>query len=316
MSPDEARRARASSFVIDRFAVLAIIGRLRFAHPTLLAATVIAAALGGCLVYGWSSGAESPAVARAAASAGTKPEALATPAAPVAPAAIVVPVHVAASAPAAPVGETLSARVDRLGRSPDPVDAFAAYKLVTACLWARNHEAWMDSHVAPGDRALLPTTQSACGDIASDQIQSRLRWLERAALAGVHHAATEMAREGPDGLGLAHDADAPQDAAFEERLAAARDAGVRTCDAESLESRENLYENGTGVAQDRARALAYWVATLDCRKRLDGAAGDVPGNGDAITQRMGTSLTADQIATAVAAGEQIARDARPLPGDQ
>ena len=33
---------------------------------------------------------------------------------------------------------------------------------------------------------------------------------------------------------------------------------------------------------------------------------------------MGTSLTADQIATAVAAGEQIARwkRAKPLPGDQ
>ena len=316
MSPDEARRARASSFVIERFAALAIIGRLRFAHPTLLAATVIAAALGGCLVYGWSSGAESPAAPQVAASADAKTEASIARPRPAASPASVPPSRLAASAADKSAIETLSARVDRLGRSPDPVDAFAAYKLVTACLWARNHEAWMDSHVAPGDRALLPTTQSACGDIASDQIQSRLRWLERAALAGVHHAATEMAREGPDGLGLAHDAGTPQDAAFEERLAAAWDAGVRTCDAESLESRENLYENGTGGAQDRAKALAYWVATMDCRKRLNGADGDVPGNGDAIAQRMGMSLTADQIATAVSTGEQMARDARPLPGDR
>ena len=315
MSLDGARHARASPFVIVRFAALAIIDRLRIARPTLLVATLAAAVAGGCLVYGWSSGAEAPVPIAELASADP---AAGPPPAPVS-AAVVVPVAAPPlRAAAQPAHETLAAQVDRLSRSPDPVDAFAAYKLVTACLWARDHEAWMDHHVSPGDRALLPTTGTACGDIASDQVQSRLRWLERAALAGVHHAATEMAREGPDGLGLApeHDADAPQDAAFADRLAAAYEAGVRTCDPESLENRENAYENGSGVAQDRARALSYWVAYVDCRKRLDGTPADILGNGDSVTQRMGRSLSADQVAAAVSAGEQMARDARPLAGDQ
>ena len=168
-------------------------------------------------------------------------------------------------------------QVDRLSRSPDPVDAFTAYKLVTACVWARNHEAWMATHVSPDDRELLPTTQTSRDDIASDQIQSRLRWLERAALAGVHHAATEMAREGVEGLALTSDSDidSPQNAAFAARLSTAYEAGVRTCDSESLENRETAYENGIGVPQDHARALSYWVANMECRKRLANAPGRI-----------------------------------------
>ena len=156
-----------------------------------------------------------------------------------------------ASAPRAPNRyESLSQKVDRLSRSADPVDAFAAYQLVTACIWARDHEGWMAHHILPSDRELLPTTQQACGDIASDQIQSRLRWLERAALAGVHHAATEMLKEGPDGLGVSgsSDIDAPENAAWKQRVEAALDAGVHTCDPDSLESRVNSYESGLGVA--------------------------------------------------------------------
>jgi hypothetical protein len=213
--------------------------------------------------------------------------------------------------------ESLSHKVDRLGRSPDPVDAFAAYQLVTACVWARDHEGWMAHHILPGDRAMLPTPQQACGDIASDQIQSRLRWLERAALAGVHHAATEMLREGPDGLGLSNsDIDAPENASWKARVDAALEAGVRTCDPDSLESRVNAYENGQGVAPDRAKALSYWVAYMECRQRLVGQSSTILANADSVTQRMGHSLTADQIAQAMSAGHALARDARPLPGDE
>lgn len=318
MSPDEARHARASSLGIAVFAALAIIARLRTARPalpvTILAAMLVAAAAaGGCLGWGWTHGAAAPAPATAAVAAIDEPKEAAPPR-PVdtrldVPAA---PAPARAPAPSRATPETLSARIDRLARSPDPVDAFAAYRLATGCLWARDHEAWMATHVSPGDRALLPTTQSACGDIASDQIQSRLRWLERAALAGVHHAATEMAREGPDGLGLATPA---QDAGFEQRLQAAYEAGVHTCDPESLENRESAYENGAGVEPDRARALAYWVAYRDCRRRLADTPGGILGDADSITRRMGATLSADEIATAVGTGQQMARDARPLPGD-
>jgi hypothetical protein len=285
-------------------------------RPFLVASTLAAALAGGALVYGLGHG--------AAAAVNTPPVPVTTlDAAPPEPELAPPPAVVAAAPPPVPASrapnpyESLSQKVDRLSRSADPIDAFAAYQLVTTCIWARDHEGWMAHHILPGDRELLPTTQQACGDIASDQIQSRLRWLERAALAGVHHAATEMLKEGPDGLGISgsSDIDAPENAPWKQRVEAALDAGVHTCDPDSLESRVNSYESGLGVEQDRAKALTYWVAYMACRQRLVGAPGSVLANGDSVTQRMGTTLNADQIAKAVSEGQQLARDARPLPGD-
>jgi hypothetical protein len=283
----------------------------------LLALLVAALLVGGALAYGLSQGAE---VATTASSAPAMPAvapAPATPAIAPAPPRAARPAAPSASKAAPAARESLSQKVDRLSRSADPVDAFAAYQLVTACIWARDHEGWMARHILPGDRALLPTTQQACGDIASDQIQSRLRWLERAALAGVHHAATEMLKEGPDGLGIAgsSDIDAPENAAWKQRVDSALAAGVRTCDPDSLEDRVNRYQGGQGVEPDRAKALTYWVAYLECRRRAVGTPAAVLGDGDGVTQRMGHALSAEQVAQAVADGRQIARDARPLPGD-
>ena len=282
----------------------------------LTAAIVSAALIGGALVYGPDRGQTkvdtSPALEPSPAEV--------VPDLPTTAAVVAAPPS-ASTASAAKVDpfESLSHKVDRLGRSADPVDAFAAYQLVTACVWARDHEGWMAHHILPSDRAMLQTPQQACGDIASDQIQSRLRWLERAALAGVHHAATEMLREGPDGLGLSNsDIDAPENASWKQRVDAALEAGVHTCDPDSLESRVNAYENGQGVAPDRAKALTYWVAYMECRQRLVGQSSAIlaSADGDSVTQRMGHSLSADQIAQAMSAGHALARDARPLPGDR
>jgi len=284
----------------------------------LLATTVSAALIGGALVYGLHHGPAAAAASPAHASPPVPPvppDSVAPVPAPLADVPATAPPRPASAAKPDPF-ESLSHKVDRLGRSPDPVDAFAAYNLVTACVWARDHEGWMAHHILPSDRAMLPTPQQACGDIASDQIQGRLRWLERAALAGVHHAATEMLREGPDGLGLANaDIDAPENASWKQRVDAALEAGVRTCDPDSLESRVNAYENGQGVAPDRSKALTYWVAYMECRRRLVGQPSAILANADSVMQRMGGSLTAEQIAQAVSAGHALARDARPLPGD-
>jgi hypothetical protein len=281
-------------------------------RPVLLASTLAAALVAGALVYGWNHGAAAAVSSTPPPVASAEPELAAPPPMPAASTAVPLPPRIADPY------ESLSQKVDRLSRSADPVDAFAAYQLVTACIWARDHEGWMAHHILPGDRGMLPTPQQACGDIASDQIQSRLRWLERAALAGVHHAATQMLKEGPDGLGLSgsSDIDAPENAPWKQRVEAAVDAGVHTCDPDSLESRVNRYESGEGVEQDHAKALTYWVAYMECRQRLAGAPASVLGNGDSVTQRMGTTLSADQIATAVSEGQQLARDARPLPGDR
>ena len=268
---------------------------------------------GGALVYGLAhetAGAVTTAPAPEAAASF-----LPVPAAQEAPAPAVAPSAASPAARPANRYESLAQKVDRLSRSADPVDAFAAYQLVTTCIWARDHEGWMAHHILPGDRELLPTTQQACGDIASDQIQSRLRWLERAALAGVHHAAAEMVKEGPDGLGVSgsSDLDAPENAAWKQRVEAALDAGVRTCDSDSLETRVNGYE--TGAEPDRAKALTYWVAYLGCRQRLDTSAVLAPASGDSTSERMGSTLSAEQIAKAVADGQALAREARPLPND-
>ncbi len=284
------------------------------ARPVLLACVLAAVLAGGALVRGWAPPAIAvgasvqPKIAAPAPAAVPPPSA--TPADPPRPRAL----------PARPAStpETLATQVDRLSRSPDPLDAFAAYQLVTRCLWARDHEGWMVHHILPGDRALLPTPQQSCGDIASDQVQSRLQWLQRAALAGVHHAAAELLKEGPDGLGItgSDDPDAPGNAAWKTRVDEAVDAGVRTCDPESLDYRVSGYESGLGVPEDRAKALMYWVAYVDCRQRLADAGAPLLDNRASVTQRMGGALSAEQIATAVAAGQKLARDATPLPGDR
>jgi len=282
-------------------------------RSVLLASTLSAVLVGGAVVYGMNQG---------AAAAGNVPPAPDSALVQALPEPGLAPIVVAA-APPSPVPsaanryESLSQRVDRLSHSADPVESFTAYQLVTACIWARDHEGWMAHHILPSDREMLPTTQQACGDIASDQIQSRLRWLERAALAGVHHAATEMLKEGPDGLGItgSTDIDAPENAPWKQRVETALAAGVHTCDPDSLENRVNIYESGLGVVQDRAKALTYWVAYMECRQRLVGAPASILANGDSVTQRMGNTLTADQIAKAVSEGQQLAHDAQPLPGD-
>jgi hypothetical protein len=284
-------------------------------RPFLVATTLAAAMVVVALVYGVDHGAATANATPAPAAAPSPPAVEPVPA----PVAAVAAAPAPATGPSAPNPyESLSQKVDRLSRSSDPVDAFAAYQIVTGCVWARDHEGWMAHHILPGDREMLPTAQQACGDIASDQIQSRLRWLERAALAGVHHAATEMLKEGPDGLGISGNADidAPENASWKQRVEAALDAGVHTCDSDSLESRVNSYESGLGVEQDRAKALTYWVAYMDCRQRIVGGHSTVLANADSVTQRMGNTLSADAIAKAVQEGQQLARDARPLPGDE
>jgi hypothetical protein len=285
-------------------------------RPFLVAFALAAAMVAVGLVYGVHHGAPAAVAAPAAPAVRTAETA-------VAPASMPDVTITAASpaplpAPSTPgTDESLAQKVDRLSRSASPVDAFAAYQLVTNCIWARDHEGWMAHHILPSDRGLLPTAQQACGDIASDQIQSRLRWLERAALAGVHHAAAEMVKEGPDGLGLSgsSDIDAPENAYWKQRVEAALDAGVHTCDAESLENRVNSYESGIGTERDRAKALTYWVAYMQCRQHLAGTPGLTLASGEGVTRRMGASLSADQIAAAIAAGQRLAQDARPLPGD-
>src|SRR5438552_3268584 len=122
----------------------------------LLAATVSAALVGGALVYGLDHGAAKAAPPPPPAAGSLLADPLPEPSAPP-PALAAAPPSARASTAAPSRFESLSQKVDRLGRSSDPVDAFAAYQLVTACVWARDHEGWMAHHILPGDRAMLST---------------------------------------------------------------------------------------------------------------------------------------------------------------
>ncbi len=69
------------------------------------------------------------------------------------------------------------------------------------------------------------------------------------------------------------------------------------------------------MRQDRAKALAYWAAYIGCRERFNAAPVAILANGDSVTQRMEGTLSAEQVAAAMTAGQQMARDAKPWPGD-
>jgi len=55
---------------------------------------------------------------------------------------------------------------------------------------------------------------------------------------------------------------------------------------------------------------------MQCRQHLASPPGVTLASGDSVTRRMGATLSADQIANAIADGQRLAHDARPLPGDQ
>jgi hypothetical protein len=106
----------------------------------------------------------------------------------------------APTTPAAPVGAALplaltkSQQVDRLAKSPSPVDAFTAYGIIRACVYSRRAET--EAHANPPHPMPAPSRE-VCGDLTPGQVVSRLQLLERAAAAGVHGAMTAFAIEGP-----------------------------------------------------------------------------------------------------------------------
>ncbi len=111
----------------------------------------------------------------------------------------------------------LAARVDRWARSSDPRDALRAYEAVRQCLQARAEDRTPDEELEKYDATLMAVVgeeqmrrirasrhhaEQWCGDLRSDQIESRQEWLARAAAAGLQGATGYFIEEGPDGLGL------------------------------------------------------------------------------------------------------------------
>ncbi len=181
----------------------------------------------------------------------------------------------AASAPSLP---SLASRVDTWARSATPRDAMRAYEAVSDCLKARAEDRTPQDSLEAGDGALASVVgaervqrlQAArhhaverCQDLRSDQIESRLAWLKRAAAAGTPGAALDFEIEGPDGQGALGDGSAPlpaPDAWYEERDAYIAKA-LQNCDR-TLAASLAVDARPPGVSV--ARATTFWTAKLQC----------------------------------------------------
>lgn len=204
-----------------------------------------------------------------------------------------------------PPEESLAARVDRLSRSPRPADAYAAYKLVRACVDARR--------LVQQGRGAAGSEQSACADLASDQIQARLAWLDRAARAGVRNAATDYGTEGPAGLLVPPEAqgDWSADKGWQERLAAYYDRGALDCDLGSTLSVLARYRLGK-FPPDARVALTTWSAAQECIA-LGKTVPEPPDPRDAgVATTLGALLGPAEAEAAIAAGKAGARVAAPF----
>ena len=215
-------------------------------------------------------------------------------------------------APAAPITAatppalTKSQQVDKLAKSPSPVDAFTAYNIIRACVGARGAENEVYEH-EPYPK-LAPPSQ-ACEDLTPGQVVSRMQLLERAAAAGVHGAMYAFGAEGHDGTGITgnEDISTPAYAEWTRRVMAYQEAGVKTGDWMSLMSMSNRYENEQ--PPDIAKSLAYWAALAELSTTSDAT---MTSN----IARLSQALTPEQAAAAIAEGRQIARAARPVEGDR
>jgi hypothetical protein len=184
----------------------------------------------------------------------------------------------AASAPSVDATD-LAAQVDRWAASGDPADAMRAYRTVHDCLEARRderrpsedvsreREAFEESvHPGPNTQVFRQWKRSAalCGNLRSDQIQTRMQWLMRAAAAGVPMAAMDFIYEGPGGDGMLQDLNVPR-APLTDTWRAQRDAyidaGLQQCD-EGLVGYLGLATQGN--ARNAAEAMMFWQTHARC----------------------------------------------------
>ncbi len=193
------------------------------------------------------------------------------------PGAVVSAVHApfGSSSPSVP---SLAIRVDGWAHSTAPQDAMRAYEAVAECLKARMEDRMPQDQLEAGDsalesvvgpervRALQAKRHHAvdrCQDLRSDQIESRLAWLKRAAAEGMPGAALAFDIEGPDGQGGLGDGVTPlpaSDAWYEERDAYIAQ-GLLHCDRTLAAS---LAVSARPPSVSIAQAMTFWSSKLQC----------------------------------------------------
>lgn len=178
-----------------------------------------------------------------------------------APGAVAAP---ASAASAARVITSKSAEVDRLSKTGDPKDAFAAYELLFACADARI-SSLNGPHLIPefeAQRQKMPTPAEVCGDITPGQIASRRALVMRAAEAGVHGAVARLQREGAYSMETKHargpdEPEGPEEFKFADQLGELSKLSAATGDREALRILSLYY----GLHGDKVMELAAVIAT-------------------------------------------------------
>jgi hypothetical protein len=189
--------------------------------------------------------------------------------------ALAIPTPPASSSPPAP---GLAARVDGWGRSTAPQDAMLAYEAVADCLKARVEDRMPQDQLEAADGALASAVGSErvqairakrhhaverCQDLRSDQIESRLAWLRRAAAAGLPGAVLAFELEGPDGQGALGEGPTSlpaRDAWYEERDEYIAH-GLQQCDR-VLAGNLAVVARPPGISL--AQAMTFWFGRLQC----------------------------------------------------
>jgi hypothetical protein len=173
----------------------------------------------------------------------------------------------------------LAARVDAWARSDDPRDALKAYEAVRDCLQARREDRTPEERLTADDAAIARAVgaealermrlhrhhaELRCRDLRSDQVESRLAWLVRAARAGVADAASDFIQEGPEGRHMMADAGASWPVGTESWYAqrdAYIDAALRHCDL-SLVAYLTAVVRLPGMDLQESQRL--WMGHLQC----------------------------------------------------
>lgn len=169
---------------------------------------------------------------------------------------------------------SLTERVRSLAKSPDPIDAYRAYVILSECKSARDEEhVLLETKQADRDPNQVKLIEAeffkqrimqACGDLTAGEIAGRLALIERAAEAGVPVAALQMSNEGPwgDPHALYTRWSDPLVQDWRAKVVSLITRSAEKGDIAALTSLAAQYESGSGLVAERDLevALKYVVA--------------------------------------------------------
>ncbi|MEG1117820.1 MAG: hypothetical protein RSE46_22485 [Janthinobacterium sp.] len=169
-------------------------------------------------------------------------------------------------AAAAPVPVTLAQRLERLGASGKPEDAYAAYNLLDDCIVFQRESRLPGLEFELGREMTAEektAQQQLCAGLTQRQREDRLAYLAAAAKAGVPGAATLFLSEGPfgDRSALRNRPDDPLVQAWKRQAIAQLTAQADEAELSSVSTLMMAYlRDGEVVRKDASQAYGYLLA--------------------------------------------------------